>query len=303
MLVIVPPQIYCERLANGAAFSSYFEFWRTVFDLVPYPAGNTSWHHLWFVLYLFIYAALAVPVLALLRSATGARWQRAFGEFAARGPAIWLLALPVVVAQLALRWRWPTTHGLVDDWANFTFQGVFFLYGILIGTDVLVWDRITSARRISLALGLVVLGSLLVDDALGVRGGYPYGVEFTLRSFLTWFWILAAAGYGKRYLSFRNRFLDFASEGIYPFYILHQTAIIVLGSWILGSNVGAWPKFGWLLTSSFLVSWLLYAVAIRPFAWIRPLFGMKRRRRPRLSEACVTRPPEVDRSLRDALVE
>jgi acyltransferase-like protein len=42
MFVIVPPQIYVERLLAGRHYASYFDFWRTVFTLVPYPQGNLS---------------------------------------------------------------------------------------------------------------------------------------------------------------------------------------------------------------------------------------------------------------------
>ena len=188
-------------------------------------------------------------------------------------------------------------HNLVSDWANFTFQGLFFLYGILVGTDPQVWERIAAKRRVSLYLAISVLASLLVDDVLGVKGGYPYAIEYTLLSVLTWFWILAAAGYGKRYLSFRNRFVDYASEGIYPFYILHQTVIIVLGAPMMAWGLGAWPKFFLLLVTSFVASWLLYALAIRPLTWIRPLFGMKPQAQGRgAAERSIAPSPELSHS-------
>jgi len=40
IFVIVPPQIYFERLAQGATFS-YAEFYPSVFQFVPYPKGST----------------------------------------------------------------------------------------------------------------------------------------------------------------------------------------------------------------------------------------------------------------------
>ncbi len=276
MLVIVPPQVYCERVAAGQSFSSYFAFWKTIFDFVPYPQGNTSWHHLWFVVYLFVYAILVMPLLALMQNrpggamarrllrVAGPRWQPVAslppcGCGAAR-PALALahdaqprerlgqLHLPGTLLPL----RNPRRHGP---------------YGCGNASPHNAGCRLASERA--------VLASLLVDDALGVKGGYPYAIEYTLLSALTWFWILAAAGYGRRYLSFRNRFVDYASEGIYPFYILHQTVIIVLGAPMMAWSLGAWPKLFLLLVTSFVASWLLYALAIRPLAWMRPLFGMK----------------------------
>ncbi len=69
MLVIVPPQIYYERISNGIQFANYFEFWKTVFEFIPYPKGGSlSWHHLWHVLYIFVYSILALPIFLFLKS-------------------------------------------------------------------------------------------------------------------------------------------------------------------------------------------------------------------------------------------
>lgn len=56
MILIVPPQVYFERLADGAFSGSYLKFYTTAaFDGV-YPEGNVSWHHLWFLPYLLVFS-------------------------------------------------------------------------------------------------------------------------------------------------------------------------------------------------------------------------------------------------------
>lgn len=274
MLVVIPPQVYCERLFEGRTFTSFLAFYRTVLQGRSYPEGNTSWHHLWFVAYLFVYALLAVPLLAAWRTRSGQALLARVRARLAQGLALWWLALPIVAVQLSLRWRWPSRNNLVSDWANLAFYGLLFLFGLVVGTDAAIWHRIRERRRLSLGLGLLVLASLLVDDVMGVEGGYPYAYETSLVACLTWFWVLAAAGYACRYLTFRNRFLDYASEGIYPFYILHQTVIVVLGYPMMSWTLPAWPKFFLLLGASFLVSWAIYAALIKPWSWIRPCFGL-----------------------------
>ena len=57
MLVVIPPQIYFEHLTKGVHYDSYFDFWKTVFNFVPYPEGGSfSWHHLWYLVYIFFYS-------------------------------------------------------------------------------------------------------------------------------------------------------------------------------------------------------------------------------------------------------
>jgi hypothetical protein len=56
LFIIVPPQIYYERIFNRIHFASYADLYRNVFEFVPYPKGSFRWYHLWFVAYLFLYS-------------------------------------------------------------------------------------------------------------------------------------------------------------------------------------------------------------------------------------------------------
>jgi glucan biosynthesis protein C len=67
MFIIVPPQIYMERLNTGFE-GNYWDFYKTVFNFIPYPKGSLSWHHLWFIAYLLIYDLLFAPLFAWLIS-------------------------------------------------------------------------------------------------------------------------------------------------------------------------------------------------------------------------------------------
>jgi len=90
MLVVVPPQIYMERLGQGYK-GNFAEFYKTVFQLKFYPQGSLSWHHLWFIAYLFIYDLVFAPLFAwMMRSS---KLQRALG-WLSRGKLVFLLALP-----------------------------------------------------------------------------------------------------------------------------------------------------------------------------------------------------------------
>jgi len=277
MLVIIPPQVYWERLFQGVSYASYWDFYKTVFYGTSYPQGNTSWHHLWFVAYLFVFSMLTVPLLAAFGTKRGHVVLQTVRNWLAQGARIYLLILPLALIQVSLRPYWPTQQNLVADWANFSFQLFHFWCGILVASHPGIWDRIERLRRVSLGLGLTTLGVLLVDDVAGVKGGYPYPIEYTLLSCLTWFWIMITIGYGKHFLNFRNRFISYANEGIYPFYILHQTVIVVIGYYLVTWPLGPTVKFGSLLVLSFAGSVAIYEMLIRRWDWVRPCFGLKAR--------------------------
>ena len=61
MAVIIPSQVYIERIFRGQFEGSYFSFYIVAFS-GSYPEGNLSWHHLWFLAYLFVFSLLAFPI-------------------------------------------------------------------------------------------------------------------------------------------------------------------------------------------------------------------------------------------------
>src|ERR1700748_2734765 len=113
MFIIVPPQIYMERLNNGFT-GSYWQFYKTVFNFVPYPKGSFSWHHLWFIAYLFIYDLIFAPVFAWLISPKSAAFKEKLAILA-KGKLIYLLTLPSIVWFTLLSWKLPETNDLSHD--------------------------------------------------------------------------------------------------------------------------------------------------------------------------------------------
>jgi glucans biosynthesis protein C len=70
ILVIVPPQVYLERINNHQFQGSFFEFYPHFFEGI-YPQGNFSWHHLWFLVYLLFYSIISIPIFAYFTSVKG----------------------------------------------------------------------------------------------------------------------------------------------------------------------------------------------------------------------------------------
>lgn len=44
---------------------------------------------------------------------------------------------------------------------------------------------------------------------------------------------LSLLGYGRKFLNFNHRWLKYASEAAYPYYLLHQIVIMVLGFYVV----------------------------------------------------------------------
>jgi peptidoglycan/LPS O-acetylase OafA/YrhL len=264
MFVIVPPQVYIERIAHGEWQGGYFSFLvERVFQFVPYPAGNFSWHHLWFIVYLFAYVLLLTPFMIWWRRRVAPR------------PGAWLyaLALPLGINEALLKPLFPESHNLVHDWYIFIHYLLLTLYGFLLASMPAAWDWLADKRRISLTAGLLLLGGVALLEAGIVARDTPADAVFA--NFFTWVWLLVFIGYGRRHLSFENRLLRWARDASYPIYILHQTVIIVIAWFVIRQPWQPWSKYWIVLGATLLVCVLLYEFLLRRLAPLRLAFGIR----------------------------
>jgi hypothetical protein len=283
MFIIVPPQIYMERLNNGFK-GSYWDFYKTVFNFVPYPKGSFSWHHLWFIAYLFIYDLLFAPVFAWMISPKS-EWFKDKLAVLANGKWIYLLMLPGIVWFTLLAVKIPETNDLMHDGCYFVYWLLFLLAGFVCILQPKLMDSLERNRRFALTIGFL---SLMLWEGLRWNGIEPwqsrwpfhsqlFSVAFqSLRPIIAWAWVLALVGYGKHYLNRSHKVLNYLNQAVYPFYILHQTVIVLIVYYIVSvPNESILSKYIYTVGITFFVTVLIYHLLIRPYELTRFLFGMK----------------------------
>jgi len=278
MLIIVPPQIYFERLDTGQFSGNYFEFWPSMAFIGTYPEGNLSWHHLWFLPYLWLFSSVLIPAFLYLLKHPQAWIIRKMKRLAASKFGLFVLAIPLVFWEIFLRPHFPSTHGLIDDWYNIINYSTLFFYGFLLMTlkDTL-WENVIKNRRLFLITGIITFSfALLMAVWFGLeRFSEAQIVSGFVLAINEWAWILVMIGYAATYLNKQSRKLSYANEAVYPFYILHQTVMIALCYYLKNVEMYLFVKFSIMVIGTFGISWLIYEFGIRRYAWIRPLFGMK----------------------------
>jgi hypothetical protein len=151
-----------------------------------------------------------------------------------------------------------------------------FVTGFLIAFDLRYREAMERVRLISLVLGLLTTGLMFFFPVdLAPLGNFVrYSVTVFVRSSNSWFWLVAILGFGSRYLNFHNQVLRYAREAVLPFYILHQTVIVVIGFYIANWETSVMVKYLALSTSSFVVIMALYEWLIKRLNVLRFLFGM-----------------------------
>jgi peptidoglycan/LPS O-acetylase OafA/YrhL len=295
MLVVVPPQVYMERLSQGFS-GNYLDFYKTVFKGVPYPKGNLSWHHLWFILYLFLYDALCAPFFTWLLSEKGKRFLQRL-NWLAKGKNIFLLILPGIIVYTSFSLKYPETNDLVHDWSYLPYWLLFLLSGFLCIANPLFMDSLERNRRMALAMAFL---SILLINYLRWNQLEPWKLMnnwrqhwqtyayLALQALCAWVWVFTAVGYGKKYLNRKHKALDYINQAVYPFYILHQTVIVIIVYYVVKTSDGIGMKYLFTVLVTFVLSMCIYHVFIRPFALMRLLFGMKPKAGPPVTVAAGT---------------
>jgi glucan biosynthesis protein C len=286
MLVIVPFQPYAQGVANGLVEPGFGRFLARYFTGGPWPRGafdgwkeGVTWNHLWYLAYLWAYTMLLALLLPALESAAGRRLRTAF--IGLRGASLLLLpAAPFLLYSLVLWPRFAPTHDLLHDGWLHAVYFTLFLYGYWIGLDTGFWKEASRLRWRSLAVvaGLLAAGIALL--LMGVGQSDPGRQLLRLLSdFYMWSTVLAIVGWAHLKLNRPWRWLRWANASVYPWYILHQSLIIVLIFWLAPLRLGPIYEPALLIAGTVLGCWGITSL-VRRSNWARPLFGLKRREPP-----------------------
>ncbi|WP_252936423.1 acyltransferase family protein [Roseivirga pacifica] len=281
MLVIVPPQVYIERISTGTFSGSYWEYWTTQSLVGVYPEGNLSWHHLWFLPYLLIFSVILSPVFLYLRNHPNTRFLEAWRKRLSNKPmSIYLLVIPLFLYESLLEPFFNITHNLVWDWFNFITSLTLFFYGyLLISVKEAFWPALEKLRKKALALGISCFTGLLIIWLYFEDSTVIHFTEAALKTTNFWSWILVIFAYAAKYLNRPSRALAYCNRAVYPFYILHQTVTIIIGYWLTELN---WPfvtKAFIMVVGTFGACWLLYEFLIKRTPILGFVFGLKREKK------------------------
>jgi glucan biosynthesis protein C len=299
MAILVVPQQYFEDLTHGRITATFWEwlptyyltipgrlltFWRHLSDptaLLPYTFSG----HLWFIQMLFVVSLLTLPVLLFLRSERGGRLIERLAGWVARPGGAFLFLIPLASAQIALRWL-PEDSG--RTWAHFVWYALFFVIGYIIAADDRFIDAIKRCGAPCLALWIgsyLVVGSLLTfvfkyDPSTGLASPALYVVHKITWSVVSWSAVVFILGLGAKYLNRSNRLLVYGNEAVLPFYLFHQTVILIVGWFVLPWDIDNVAKYFIIAAVSFPAILLLYEVFVRRIGFMRVLFGMAPQKKP-----------------------
>lgn len=281
IFTMIPLQVYYERVSHAQFIGSILNFYPHYFEGFYAFGGNFAWMglHLWYLLFLFVFTVLALPLFAFLKRPVGQRLIVGAADFLAKPGAILLLFILITVLDFGLMPNSPLGIRDMGGWNLFTYL-LLYIYGYILAGDIRFKATIQAHRQVALITGIVTLAILyywLVNIGRPPTGyTISYLIFTTARCLNSWCLLIAILGYGSRYLSFNKTFLKYVTQLVLPFYILHQTVIITIGFYVVQWDVSIAAKYLVISTSSWLVIMLLYEILIKRIKILRFLFGFKR---------------------------
>ena len=254
----------------------YFRFHRLHGIALP------TWQHLWFVGYLWCYTlALTVLIASLgwLRAQRGFDWlfgARLGGVLIVIVPIVWLLGVDTLLPGAR------ETHDPLHDGVAHLHYFPGFLFGFALARSE---QAMAAIGRWWKPAGVVALLAYGVVAAIEWRWpgntmpAHPWGVTFaTARVVQGWCAVIALAGFADRFWNYDTPWRRTLTEAVFPFYIVHQTIIVLVEYWLLPLHAPPLLEFAVLLPATVAGCWAFYLVG-REIGWLRPLIGLRRHTR------------------------
>ena len=279
MLVIVPPQAYdqiVEALGYPAGFVDFYQRHYLAFgsQFCPNPCiVLPTWNHLWFVVYLWLYTMALGGLLALAPGLLG--WVERRLASAVSGVLL-LVVPPLLLAayRLILLPYFPSTHALFGDWYNHALFATVFLFGFVLARAAAIWEAMERLRWVALSLAagfflcfLAVWATRYGGMPLKILAGVAYGSY-------QWLAMVALLGFARRWLTADSPARRYLTDAIFPYYIVHQTAIIMIAHALRGQGLPAWLEAGIVISGTIAACVATYEI-VRRVTILRPLFGLR----------------------------
>jgi fucose 4-O-acetylase-like acetyltransferase len=251
------PITFIEHVVIGPLDVGFLKYSALFFTSLKY----FSWSHLWFLIYLFTFSILYLPLF---------QWARRAPSKRASAPLFLSVFFVILLSlQLALRERWPGHQNLYDDWANFTYYSGYLWLGFLVKKYLPISDWVKRHHLKLFAIGTLATATLLTIFI--TKGSTLYWQHYLVSTVTGFTFVLGLFGWARSLKIKDPKWIKKLSGSTLSIYILHQPAIVLLGALIIPSALPIAAKYGLLLLSSIALTIVFYKLIVRnlpPLAWL-----------------------------------
>ena len=297
IFVLIPPQRYVEALSSSRFSGSYLDYYLRVlrldyFDHMDWNLGFLGYYgtHLWFIGLLLILSLASLPLFLCLKSETGQRFILRLSGISEKWGGIFLFVIPIVLIHFVAH----IEFGRDTNWHGFCYYITIFICGYILWSDKRFERAILKHGRIALMMGMLCFFGAMTWFTTGNPIALIESRSYSLKAILfavlwglnTWSWLVFFLSMGIKHLNFNNKALRYCNEAVLPFYVLHQTVILLIGFFVVKWNLNMALKFPIIAASSMVAILVIYALLIRQVNAMRFLFGMRPRKASSAKSGC-----------------
>ena len=218
-LFLCPIQAYYKGIYEGFQ-GSLIQFIPRFFSKIVYYMGYA---HLWFLLYLFVFSLICVPLFQ--------RWQKdegrigRIGDFLLRGSHMLLPFAAVILLEILLRPFFHSAQTLIMDWANDAVYLSVFLFGYVFAADKRIQVRLGSYYALSKIVGILSLALLMFvnfeNAVIGSDAIYLTVLWAIGKGFYECSAIVFLICFGQKHLNRGGRAIGLLNRSSFTIYIFH----------------------------------------------------------------------------------
>ena len=265
ILTFVPFTIYIQHSQVLSLQEGYLGFFHIDFEHLDGMNGSFTPAHLWFILYLFVFALVGLPVFIWLRSEKGKWVTKRLGTALQSPLSLIVLGIPLTLAAAT---------GILGA-MNPLYYFLIFFYGFVFASDMRFQGAIDKLTWAALAYGIF---AAVINVMLPTESYAEWTWQWMLLGLMyemgRWSLTLATLGLGHRFLNRTSDLLSYASEAAMPFYLLHMTLSVVTGYFVIQLNAPVMVKYPLIVLIATGLTLLTYEL-VRRWKVSRWLFGMK----------------------------
>ena len=274
--------VFLEWTNKGFISMSFFTFYPTYYrGFYGFDGGAFSvfGHHLWFLVILFFFTLVLLPIFVHLRKEKFRLGFSKIAKFFTKPGFIFLLIIPVFIMEI-LHSLYLIDLPRLGGWDFFTYF-FFLFFGYLFAYDKQFRTALKRNFIVTIILGLLSTAALILMnryffDAIWLDTSFDYiSILFTLaRVIFSWSWLIVILNLADKFLNKKSKTVKTLNELVLPFYIIHFVVVSAVGFYIVQLEFLVISEFQLILLVS-LVAIIILIFIIREFNVFRFIFGMQ----------------------------
>ena len=265
LLTFVPFTTYIQHSHRLSLLEGYEGFFRIDLNRLDGMTGAFTPAHLWFILYLFVFSLVGLPLFLALRSEKAKELIKSLGTAMQTPLSLIVWGIPLTLAAAV---------NILGD-MNPLYYFLIFVYGFVLASDSRFQEAIDKLTWVALVYGLLEGAVNILLPLSHYEAWTPQWMALGLMYQIgRWALTLAVLGLGHRFLNFTNNWLRYGSEAAMPFYLLHMTFSVVTGYVVIQLDAPVGVKYPLIVLAATALTLIAYEL-VRRWDGIRWLFGMK----------------------------